>query len=410
MELRGFDAYEITLGDEMRGERASLGKSLEDVERDLKIKAPMIVAIENCDVEGFPNPSVVAGYVRCYARYLGLDADSCYARFCDESGFQSPYAMFANGSSSAGAERKTKGGLNSPVGNQIAKSRFAAPPMPTGFRTNISLGGVFSTLALMITLGGVSYGGYAVLQDIQRVGFEPLVEAPDIMSEAPAIAIPNDDPGFTAPDASAYLGSGALAGIEVPPPFPEDPSSRRDGPISAIDPQRYGVFARPETETPIREGVASGVIDSADDAILAASLQESAARIIPETAIGEAPIEAAPLVASIKGIAVHAAEEAWVRVTEGKNITLFEGILVAGQKYDLPDQAADPVIRAGNAGGVYLFLDGIAYGPIGDRGRVVKNISLSADTIRESFPRAESIALAPERVPQNQQRAAVDLE
>ena len=36
MELRGFDSYNISLGDEMRGERASLGKSLEQAEADLR--------------------------------------------------------------------------------------------------------------------------------------------------------------------------------------------------------------------------------------------------------------------------------------------------------------------------------------------------------------------------------------
>ena len=43
-ELKGFDSYELTLGDELRGERASKGKSLLDVQRDLRIRADYIVA------------------------------------------------------------------------------------------------------------------------------------------------------------------------------------------------------------------------------------------------------------------------------------------------------------------------------------------------------------------------------
>ena len=43
--LRGFDAFELRLGDVMRGERATLGKSLIDVQRELKIKATYIAAI-----------------------------------------------------------------------------------------------------------------------------------------------------------------------------------------------------------------------------------------------------------------------------------------------------------------------------------------------------------------------------
>ena len=48
--LKGFDEYEILLGDALRGERATMGKSLLDVQIDLKIKASYIAAIENCDL------------------------------------------------------------------------------------------------------------------------------------------------------------------------------------------------------------------------------------------------------------------------------------------------------------------------------------------------------------------------
>ena len=39
VEAVGFDAFELRLGDLMRGERATMGKSLLDVQRELKIKA-----------------------------------------------------------------------------------------------------------------------------------------------------------------------------------------------------------------------------------------------------------------------------------------------------------------------------------------------------------------------------------
>ena len=51
--LKGFDQYEARLGDELRGERATIGKSLLDVQRELKIKASYIAAIENCDLDVF---------------------------------------------------------------------------------------------------------------------------------------------------------------------------------------------------------------------------------------------------------------------------------------------------------------------------------------------------------------------
>ena len=85
--VTGQSPFEFSLGDELRGERATLGKTLLDIQRDLRIKAAYIAAIEDARPEVFPNPSFIAGYVRSYARYLGLDPDEVFQRFCRESGF-----------------------------------------------------------------------------------------------------------------------------------------------------------------------------------------------------------------------------------------------------------------------------------------------------------------------------------
>ncbi|MEM7505352.1 MAG: helix-turn-helix domain-containing protein [Pseudomonadota bacterium] len=411
MQLRGFDTYEITLGDEMRGERASMGKSLADVERDLRIKGPLIEAIENCDLSAFATHSVIAGYVRCYARYLGMDVTRCYERFCEESGFRSPVAMI--GGDGFGKTGSSTDPLNCTAGAQLAKSRFAAPPIPSGFSIPISLGGLISSTALVAIIGGLSYGGYALLQDIQRVGFAPLVEAPDIVAEAPAIDIPQVDPEFARPDASAYSGDGALAGL-APSELPKPLHLRRDGPISAIDPSTYGVFARPEVDTPPREGVASGVIDSADDAIAQLALQgQGAAQAAgPARSPSDSTVVAAAEPVQT-GITVHAVNEAWVSIRESTKTILFQGTLNAGQRFSLPSLADDPVLRAGNAGDVYVLIDGIGYGPVGRPGSVVKNLSLSAEAIREQFPQAMPSDLGTDVETGTEltaeQRAAVDL-
>ena len=72
---KGFDDYELKLGDVLRGERATLGKSLMDVQSELRIKAIYIAAIENCDVRSFDTPGFIPGYVRSYAKYLGMCPD-----------------------------------------------------------------------------------------------------------------------------------------------------------------------------------------------------------------------------------------------------------------------------------------------------------------------------------------------
>ena len=90
-----YDAMDASLGDILRGERATAGKSLLDVERDLKIKASYIAAIENGDLSAFSSPGFIAGYVRSYARYLNLDPEWTFGRFQRESGFYGVHGFSA---------------------------------------------------------------------------------------------------------------------------------------------------------------------------------------------------------------------------------------------------------------------------------------------------------------------------
>ncbi|MEM8793373.1 MAG: RodZ domain-containing protein [Pseudomonadota bacterium] len=392
MQLRGFDAYEITLGDEMRGERASLGKSLDEIERDLRIKSNYITAIEDCDLSRFPNRSVAPGYVRSYARYLKLDPDRCYRQFCEESGYQPQSSMIVDKKAGSGAL-----GGSSASGAELGSSSFAPPLALPSFNFSVSLGTVFSSLALVTTLFGLGYGGYSVLQDIQRVGFAPVVEAPDVVVDAPKVALPESDQALRTPDPMDYEGQGALAGLKQAQTFPAPVLVRRDGPISAIDPESYGVFAA--TERPAPTPFQSGQVVEAEDGISAGDRENGPGE---KTAVASVVDE--------HGIAVHAAQEAWIRVIDDPNIVLFQGILEPGQSFAVPESVAAPSIRAGNAGGVYIRVDGVTYGPIGEPGRVIKDLALEAETIRARFPKAEEVAVQTTGDQSREERVAVDFE
>ncbi|MGR3838531.1 MAG: helix-turn-helix domain-containing protein, partial [Cognatishimia sp.] len=95
---KGFDDYDVSLGDLMRGERATMGKSLLDVQRELRIRASYIAAIENADPSAFETPGFIAGYVRSYARYLNMNPEDTFEKFCIESGFQTAHGMAAEAS------------------------------------------------------------------------------------------------------------------------------------------------------------------------------------------------------------------------------------------------------------------------------------------------------------------------
>ena len=122
---RSFDDYEFRLGDAMRGERATLGKSLLDVQRELRIKASYIAAIENSDPSVFDTPGFIAGYVRSYARYLGMDPDQVFEDFCRESGFEVAHGM----STKASGKRAGPPPIATGMGG-LESDAFTAPNTP----------------------------------------------------------------------------------------------------------------------------------------------------------------------------------------------------------------------------------------------------------------------------------------
>ena len=400
MELRGFDDYEVTLGDEMRGQRATLGRTLLDAESDLRIKANVLRAIEDCDLDGFPNPSVIAGYVRSYARYLQMDPDESYRRFCAESGYRSPVAELGRPRTTPDGSPAAAVTGSFAAGADLVRSRFAMRPAPSRLGARISLSGVVSALTLVALVGGLGYGGYALLQDIQRVGFAPLPEAPDIIAEAPLIAPPEIDAGLAqAPDAEAYAGGGALAAVvapEAPPPL----LAGRDGPISAIDPATSGLFvsAPPPVDEPVwAEDESAATADEGP----AGGAAMAALAALPTEAVPAADPPAPPR------IEIHATGAAWIRIREGEG-TIFEGTLPAGGSFSLPARLKSPELRTGNAGAVYLRVGEAVYGPVGAPGSVVSGLSLRLDDIETALPTASASAIRPADE-EPVERAAADL-
>ncbi|MEL7347571.1 MAG: RodZ domain-containing protein [Pseudomonadota bacterium] len=386
MELRGFDSYTVTLGDELRGERACRGWTLRDAARELCIKPEMIAAIENADLSAFPNRSVIPGYVRSYARYLGLDADEMYGRFCVEAGFESTLVSFGMTGAEGGAPRASEKAtaVTGAVGADFTASRFAVRPAPRRIGASISLGGVVSAVSFSALFLALAYGGYTVLQDIQRVGFAPLPDAPAVVADAPVISGPIATAAAERPDPSVYGAGGALFGVETADRVVVE---RRDGPISSIDPANAGLIAGP------------ALAQSPAVRHRAAPLMETRLAAAPVGERGEVAAEAPALPTIVESTVFAAAgpaprqivvtDRAWLRVRDESGAKLFEGILEPGEAFDLPAGVV-ATLRAGNAGDVFVAIDGQRYGPLGNPGSVVKNVSLRAEDVTARFTVADA--------------------
>ena len=399
---KGFDDFELRLGDMMRGERATLGKSLLDVQRELKIKATYIAAIENADPTAFDTPGFIAGYVRSYARYLGMDPEWAFQKFCEESNFEKVHGMAAAASGKgpgAGAP-----GSGAAASSGLSRDPFTepkAPYIPSGesFFAGFEPAALGAVMVLLLLIGGVGYGGWTVLKEIQKVKFTPVEQAPGV-----TIAL---DP--LAPNADVLAAtSGEEADGPVLAEAPEDAFDRlyrprvlevpvlvaRDGPIATLDPEKGGVLAglsQPDALPSLPEGAGQ-----AGRSHLLATGNDREQRAMAGTGSRLASADGTSSEPGVKVIddpsapvAIIATRPAWVQVKAADGSVILEKILDAGERYVIPASEKPPVLRTGYAGAVYFAVNGQTYGPAGKGPNVVKNIVLGPEELKEAFSVAE---------------------
>lgn len=350
---KGFDDYDLRLGDLMRGERATMGKSLLDVQRELRIKATYIAAIENADAAAFETPGFIAGYVRSYAKYLGMDPDAAYERFCREADFTLPLGITP---SAAPTRPVAKPAAVTPARDPFAEAAFI--PRSPGFLSHVEPRALGSVAVLVALIGVIGYGGWSVLQQIQRVDLLPVDQAPGVVAEIDPLA------GATAiADAGAAPRKEAFDRLYRPQALDVPVMEARDGPIAAINPSTLGVLADrgPAQSVPL-PGQAGAPADGSAVQVVAA---------------------AAP------AVEIFAVRPAWVRVQGPDGTVLFEKILDAGERYAPPLGAEPAILRAGNSGSVYFAVNGQTYGPAAPGASVAKNIVLSPDALTQSHQLAD---------------------
>src|SRR6056297_2487778 len=377
-DMRGFDAFELRLGDLMRGERATLGKSLLDVERELRIKANYVAAIENADPSAFDTPGFIPGYVRSYARYLGMDPDKAFTAFCAESGFSIAHGMSAEASSIRKAGTV-------PVRKMRAQDPLITPntpflPASESFLARIEPGAIGSALVLVALIGGIGYGGWSVLRQVQQVQLAPVENTPVVLADldplSGAAVTRNEDMADTGDAAGVFQPprDERLSRLYRPKALDVPVMVARDAPISTLDPREVGTLspAPPEADrTADRDNAIAR-------ALLEAQQAPDGSPAVPQV------VEGAP-----DKVQVVAVRPAWVRVRAADGSVIFEGIMNAGDTYEVPHTEEPPTMRVGESGAVYFAVNGQHYGPAGPRGAVTANLSLTPDALTGRYALAD---------------------
>ena len=419
-KVNGFDSYTLLLGEELRGERATFGKSLLQVQKDLKIKAAYISAIENCDLDAFPNKGFVAGYVRSYARYLNLNSEEVYERFCMESGF-----------SSYDSPRKLDGiNVHRDMGLKKinAQKQFDWKPSYVGFQevdnSILSKGYLFLApffLAFLIIFG-IGFGAWKVLIDIQKLKIVPADSLPIIMSEMnlKSSEIINENKVKSYQLKSKDFESLNYEASENRKPLAPQ-VSYRDGPIVNLQLEDIGVLGINSTKLDVslpfiassQGSVGNLVIKNFDFGIIPEfDVPASAANNHIVYADKDVHVSDAQKTLNFKfekdlrnadqpllsqeeknevaskvetTLNIFAIKPSWIRINDEAKRVVFEKILKAGEVLNIRSNWINGNLRAGNAKDLFFSLNGVTYGPVSDSRKVIKNFRIDPQNIFKSL-------------------------
>ena len=367
VKQKSFDDFDLRLGDMMRGERATMGKSLLDVQRELRIKAAYIAAIENSDPSAFDTPGFIAGYVRSYARYLNMDPDEAFQTFCQESGFSVAHGMSAQASVIKKPRKDERLGRSPADRDPFTAPNTPFVPINDSFFSRIEPRAIGSSLVLLALIAGIGYGGWAVLKEIQQVQFAPVDQTPVVLSDLDPLsaAVPNPD---TPSDTTVAAGPSveALDRLYRPQALDVPVLVSRDAPISTLDPRDVGSF-RPSDLPQVQ-------------------LAETPLGLFGPYSLTPPPKVVEDAAPALRMVAVR---PSWVRVSAADGSVIFEGILESGASYEVPATEEPPTLRAGESGAIYFALNGAHYGPVGDRGTVTSGTPLSIAAVTDRFDVAD---------------------
>ena len=369
---KGFDDFELKLGDTLRGERATLGKSLLEVQNELKIKACYISAIENCDPLAFDTPGFVAGYVRSYARYLNLEPDEVFTKFCSESGFATVHGMSDKASSiKANSNSVLLPSENFIDGEELfRKSPTAILDSSESTFDKIEPGAIGSLAALICVVCGIGYGGLTLFNQIQTVEISPSEASPIVLSEISSVILREENIDSLKTNLAT---SEQLDRLYRPQALEVPVLTARDAPISTLDPSFSNNFDI-EEKLNISEIVTNCSETGITEKLLNKGLEETSIQVVQELP---------------PSIAVLVAENAWVQITAADGTVIYENIMLPGEEFVLPQLEIPPKLRAGMSGYVYFSVNGELFGPVGSGTSVRKNVELSATNIASTLQTPE---------------------
>lgn len=409
-EARDDGAYEDSfrhIGADLNAARLERGLQINEIAHLLRISKGYLKNLEAGEFDQLPGPTYVSGYLRTYAREIGLDPTEITQRYRALLG--------------AGEDRPQ---YSFPVDKQRPQRS----------------GAMMASIVVIFAVAG--YGGWyalgkpdvisSIMQDTQpEIVAAPQVETtvtepdnlgsadaeqPELVEAAPPVveepAVASAPPASAEPEATDTLTAAPLevAGNENDPapvlPADDSPivadleSGTEVAPLAAPSAEPEAELALPD-ETPVIPSVENGAGE--ETASVAQNLASSDTSVLPE-ADGEAE-EGSDLAAaasealdSASGTGVAFARErapdleitlratgvSWVEIIRNDGEEVMTKLMRTGETY-LVDSRDRLYLSTGNAGGLELVFDDGTVRPIGESGEILRDLLLDAAKLRNQL-------------------------
>ncbi|MBV8970790.1 MAG: helix-turn-helix domain-containing protein [Sphingomonadaceae bacterium] len=335
----GGSAEPRSVGAVLAAARQARGLDLADVARETRVPVRHLAAIEADEHAGLPALPYAIGFVKAFARVVGVDPDVAGARFRAET-------------------------------DKPAHVPVAPAMAPVDERRLPPRGLVVASLAALIAViaGVVAWSAGAFdPRPTQVAATQAAVATPKPANAAPAVPV--------ATDAAVTTPAGGTASV----------TAAADGTPAA------------GTATPTTTAAPPPAGTLAASAASAVAAPPGIAAAAPATTPAAVPATAAATTAS-GPVVVTARDDAWVRITvfdpaAHKIVTVKTGVLAKGERFVPP---ATPGLRlwTGRAGALAITVDGRAVPALGGPVETVRNVSLDPADLRARLAAAPAVGRA----------------
>ena len=406
LEARDDSAYEDSfrqIGAELNAARLERGLQINEIAHLLRISKSYLKNLEAGEFEELPGPTYVSGYLRAYAREIGLDPDDITKRYRALLG--------------AGEDRPH---YSFPVDKQRPQRS----------------GAMMASIVVIFAVAG--YGGWyalgkpdvisSIMQDMQP----EIVAAPQVettVTEPDDLGDGDVEPVDLVEAVPAAVGETAIAGATQPSAEPEIAASlpadtgelaNNETEMAPVPPAdatvnvaELGSEATPlvtpsgdlgselalSDETPIIPSVENGAGAEAEPVAQMVASADVAALPPADSAVGTEPDLAAATgqtIDSASGAGVAFARErapdmeitlratgvSWVEIIRNDGEEVMTRLMRAGETY-LVDSRDRLYLSTGNAGGLELVFDDGTVRPIGESGEILRDLLLDAVKLRD---------------------------